>query len=57
MAKIKNFCDKKYVKLINEEGGGGPNKSRGSDFFSKKIKPGGGGGVYSGPKSILKENE
>ena len=43
LAKIENFRNKKYIKLIS---GGGPNKSgegRGggeSDFFSKKIKQG-----------------
>ena len=31
------------------EEGGGPNKSGGTDFFSKKLS--GGGDVYSGPKS------
>ena len=32
-AKIKNFCNKKYIKLIN---GGGPNKSGGFGFFFEK---------------------
>ena len=51
--KIKNFRNKKYIKLIN---GGGPNKSGGGGeggggriFFQKKLS---GGDVFSGPRSI-----
>ena len=52
LAKIKNFRNKKYIKLLN--GGvlirAGEGEGGGSDFFPKKIKSG--GDVYSGPKSI-----
>ena len=51
MAKIKNFRNKKYIKLIN---GGVLIRAGGSDFFFQK-KLSGEGDVYSGPKSTLEK--
>ena len=41
LAKINNFRNKKYIKLINGGGQGGPNKSgEGQIFFQKKLSGG-----------------
>ena len=47
LAKIKNFRNKKYIKLLN---GGVLIRAKGSDFFFKK-KLSGGEDIYSGSKS------